>query len=231
MNIIDIDYNTLIIVIIALFALSGYLRGWWREGITTVFLVLLVIFLTQPELAQRIIEFINSLIKMLSIVVQTRGSFEASAISAAAETPPPIVLDPNDRSLYVIILVVMVLLAYFTSRITLGNRTISFGARIFGGILGAVNGFIVVNLVKEFIVGRFFPGTGVSAQAAAPSTLSVSISDVPPGSVFTDAPLLLIIGIGVVVVALILANRLTRTGRRVPWGYEREYVIKTEAKK
>lgn len=231
MNIIDIDYNTLMIVIIALFALSGYLRGWWREGITTVFLVLLVIFLTQPELAQRIIEFINNLIEMLSIVIKTRGSFEASAVSAAAETPPPIVLDPNNRSLYIVILIVIVLLSYFTSRITLGNRTISVGARIFGGILGAINGFIAVNLVKEFIVGRFFPGTGVSAQAAAPSTLSVSISDVPPGSVFTDAPLLLVLGIGLVVLALLLANRLTRKGRRAPWGYDRELVVKKEEKK
>lgn len=230
MNIIDIDFNTLMIVIIALFALSGYLRGWWREGITTIFLILLVIFLTQPDLARRIIEFINSLLGMLSLIVETRGSFEAQAVSAAAETPPPIVLDPNDRSLYVIILVVIVLLAYFTSRITLGNRTISFGARIFGGILGAINGFIAVNLVKEFIVGRFFPGTGLTAQAAAPSTLSVSVSDVPPENVFTNAPLLLVLGLGLVVLALILANRFTRTGRRVPWGYEREYVIKTEKK-
>ena len=58
MDAITIDYNTLALIVVALFAISGYLRGWWREAITTVFLVLLSIFLTQPELARSIIEAI-----------------------------------------------------------------------------------------------------------------------------------------------------------------------------
>jgi hypothetical protein len=82
-----------------------------------------------------------------------------------------------------------------------------------------VNGFIVINLFKEFIVGGLVPGTGVSVQSAAPSTLSVSVADVPPESVFTGIPLLLIIGLGILMVGLVVANRVTRKGRRVPWGY------------
>jgi hypothetical protein len=222
MDIISIDFELLMIIVIALFALSGFLRGWWREGITTIFLVLLVIFLTQPELAGSIIEFINGLIETVSdLMGRILEPFRSeTAVAAAAEAEPPIVLDPNDRTMFIIILVIMVLLSYFTSKITLGGRTVSFGGRIFGGILGAINGFLAVNLVKEFIVGRFFPETGVSAQAAAPDTLSISVSNVPPESVFTNTPLLLVVGLGVVVLALLLANRLSTKGRRVPWGYK-----------
>jgi hypothetical protein len=86
--------------------------------------------------------------------------------------------------------------------------------------LGAINGFLAVNLVMEFIVGRFFPSTGLTAQAAAPNTVSVAVSGVPPESVFANTPMLLVIGLGVVILALVLANRLSRKGTRVPWGYK-----------
>ena len=223
MDLIDIPYETLMIIIVALFALSGFLRGWWREGITSIFLILLTVFLTEPELASSIIEFLNGVIStawnLLRGLLETLGLVEP-AVGAAAVTPP-IVLDPDDRTLFIIILIVMIVLSYFTSKITLGGRTITLGGRIFGGILGAINGFLAVNLVKEYIVGRFFPATGLSAQSAAPSTLSVAITDVPPESVFTNTSQLLVIAIGVVILALLLANRLTSKGSpRDPWGYK-----------
>jgi hypothetical protein len=232
MDAITIDYNTLALIVVALFAISGYLRGWWREAITTVFLVLLSIFLTQPELARSIIEAINNFITVVWTALSgLLGATLPSTVSIASTTTPPIVLNPENQSLYVVILVVIVLLSYFTSKITLGGRTISFGGRIFGGILGAVNGFIAVNLFKEFVVGRLVPGTGVSIQSAAPSTIAVSVSNVPPDSVFTGTPLLVVILLGVFAFALLLANRMTRKGRRVPWGYGQPLIPKPAEKK
>lgn len=221
MSVITLDWEMLVIIVAALFALGGFLRGWWREGITTIFLILLTIFLTSPELAGSIIDFVNGVIEAAwSILV---GLLEALGIveeTVAAASTPPIVIDPSDRTAFVIILIIMVLLSYFTSKITLGGRTVTLGGRIFGGILGAINGFLVVNLVKEYIVGRFFPETGLTAQTAAPSELSIAVTGVPPESVFSETAQLLVIGIGVVVLALILANRLSRKGTRDPWGYK-----------
>ncbi len=222
MSIIEIPYETLMIIIVALFALSGFLRGWWREGITTIFLILLTIFLTSPELAGSIIEFVNGVFAsawdILVGLLETLGIIEATV---AAASTPPIEINPDDRTTFVIILIVMVLLSYFTSKITLGGRTVTVGGRIFGGILGAINGFLAFNLVKEYIVGRFFPETGLTAQSAAPSELSIGITNVPPESVFTDTSQLLVIGLGVIILALLLANRLTSRGkRREPWGYK-----------
>jgi len=140
MDIIALDWDTLTIIIVALFALSGFLRGWWREGITTIFLILLTIFLTSPELAGSIIEFINGIIEtawgILTGLFETLGIAETTV---AAASTPPIVINPDDRTVFVIILIIMVLLSYFTSKITLGGRTITFGGRIFGGILGAIH--------------------------------------------------------------------------------------------
>jgi len=224
MSIINLDYQTLLIIAVALFALGGFLRGWWREGITTAFLVLLTVFLTRPELADTIIAFINTGIETVwNLVSGILGGLVPAgqaATAAAAEPTPPIVLDPNDRTTYILILIAIVVVSYFTSKITLGGRTITVGGRIFGGILGAINGYLALNLIMEFIVGRFFPETGLTAQSAAPNTVSIAVNNVPPESIFANTPLLLVIGFGVVILALVLANRLSRTGTRTPWGYK-----------
>jgi hypothetical protein len=221
MSIITLNWETLVIIVASLFALGGFLRGWWREGVTTIFLILLTIFLTSPELAGNIIDFINGVIEAAWSIF--RNLFEALGLAqptVGAAATPPVVIDPNDRTVFIIILIIIVVLSYFTSKITLGGRTATLAGRIFGGILGAINGFLVVNLVKEYIVGRFFPDTGLTAQTAAPDQLSIALTDVPPESVFSDTAQLLVIGLGIVILALILANRVSRTGTRNPWGYK-----------
>jgi hypothetical protein len=221
MSLITLNWETLVIIVASLFALGGFLRGWWREGVTTIFLILLTIFLTSPELAGNIIDFINGVIEAAWSIF--RNLFEALGLAQptlGTAATSPIVIDPSDRTVFIIILIIMVVLSYFTSKITLGGRTATLAGRIFGGILGAINGFLAVNLVKEYIVGRFFPETGLTAQTAAPDQLSISVTDVPPESVFSDTAQLLVIGLGIVILALILANRVSRTGTRNPWGYK-----------
>jgi hypothetical protein len=217
MSLITLNWETLVIIVASLFALGGFLRGWWREGVTTIFLILLTIFLTSPELAGNIIDFINGVIEAAWSIF--RNLFEALGLAqptVGTAATSPIVIDPSDRTVFIIILIIMVVLSYFTSKITLGGRT----ATLAGRILGAINGFLAVNLVKEYIVGRFFPETGLTAQTAAPDQLSISVTDVPPESVFSDTAQLLVIGLGIVILALILANRVSRTGTRNPWGYK-----------
>jgi hypothetical protein len=216
---IDIDWDMLLAIFVALFALGGFMQGWWNTAIVTLFLVLLYILTTQPELTAQIIEIINGFIQIafefISNILQTLGLM--SATTAASATAPS--LDASDRTLYIVALVIIVIFAYFTSKITLGGKTISLGARIFGGILGAINGIIVVNLVKEFILGRFIEDSPAAATAIPPDTVSVTVSQVPTENLLTAAPLL-IVGLGILVLALVMANRLSRKGRRLPWGYK-----------
>ncbi|MEM7031064.1 MAG: hypothetical protein AAF629_15970 [Chloroflexota bacterium] len=231
MDLLTIDYDVLLYVTIAAFALSGYMKGWWREGLTTLLLLLLVFFIKQPNALLIVVEYINSILEVTGLVVETGGDLTLQGIQTASSTAEaPTELDPTNRNFYIILLVVFILLAYFGSRRSLpspgGTAGVEYyapesGARILGAVVGAFNGFIVVNLFKEFIIGRLIPGTGIDVQAASPPTLSIAISQVPPGSAFADTSLVLIVGLGLIIVAFTLSNRIKLGGRSTitPPGY------------
>lgn len=242
MTLLTVDFDLLMAIVIGLFALAGFLRGWWREGFTTILLLALVVLLTQPDILTKIVEFINNLLAIIGVITETGGDLSLATLQTAAVTAePPIVLDPSNRNLYIMLLVGIILVSYFGSRLSLpGGSKLglvydpSTGARIAGGVLGAFNGFVVVNLIKEFVVGRLIPGTGISATAAAPDVLSVAVADVPSENVFSGVPLWLIIGFSVLVLGLILTNRLRPGGlqRIPPLGYKQITVTpKKEEKK
>lgn len=229
MDLLTIDYNILLYVTIGAFALSGFMRGWWREGLTTVLLLILIFFIREPDAVRIVIEFINNALEITGIVVGTGGNLSKEALQASIATAqPPTELDPSNRNLYIILLAVLILVAYFGSRrglpsFNLGSEfyTPQPGARIVGAIIGAFNGFIIVNLFRDIFTGRNIPDTGVFAQSATPQTLSIAISEVPPNSAFSDSSFMLILGIGLVIVALTLMNRV-KFGKRefiTPQGY------------
>jgi hypothetical protein len=233
MSELKIDYSTFTTIVIGLFALSGFFRGWWREGISTLFLVLLVFLLTQPQDAQNVINTLNNLIKDALALSRVGLVATPQAVGAAAAgVSSPVALDPRDRTLYIIILVILVGLSYFTGGLALGQRQITAGGRIAGGALGAFNGFVVINLVKEYIVGRFLPGAQLSAQSASiPSMLSVTVANVPPDTTLVGTPQLLVFGIGALVVVLMVGTHFGRKGGHGPWGYGMALVPKKEEKR
>ena len=47
----EINFTVLTYFAIGLFALNGLFRGWWKEAISTFFLILLVFLLQQPGVA------------------------------------------------------------------------------------------------------------------------------------------------------------------------------------
>jgi len=217
MSELKLDYSTFALIVVGLFALSGFFRGWWREGISTVFLVSLAFMLTQPQQAQNLISALNNaLSSALSVIRGVTGVPLAGGTVSAASTNG--LLNPQQRDVYILILIGAVVLSYFTGRVTLGDREITAGGRILGGVLGAVNGYLIINLFKEYVLGRFLPGGAgmVSAQAVtAPATLAVSVANVPPDTPFTASTQLLVFGFGGLMFILLLSTRL----RKSLWGY------------
>jgi len=59
---ITVDYAVLMWMVIVLFGMVGFFRGWWKEGLTTGFLTLLILLLKIPGLAALIINTINKLL-------------------------------------------------------------------------------------------------------------------------------------------------------------------------
>ena len=219
---VQIDYTLISSMVIGIFGLVGFMRGWWKEAITTGLLALLLLLLRRPEDAAKLVDSIDRIVVAAwEAIQQMRAASGMIAAAMPAEEPP--VLDPKRYSVYVIILVVAVVASYFLSRIGLTD-TMSAAARLIGGLLGVYNGIVVLTLVREFMIGRFLPGAGdMSAAAAAPTSVAVEVMNLPETS-FAEAPVVwFLIGGGCLVfLAAIITS--VRLGRQRPPVYAGEPV-------
>lgn len=216
-QLVQLDYTVVTYIVIAVFGLVGFMRGWWKEAVTTGLLALLLLLLKQPDAATGIVDFIDRLVVSGWEAIQTlRQSSDMIAAAMPVEEPP--VIDPKNRSIYIIILVAAVIASYFFSKIGL-TESMSAAARIIGGVLGVYNGYVVLTLVREFLIGRFLPGAGdMAAAAVAPTSVQVEVTNLPQSSM-ADAPYVyywVAVGCLAFLVALITAVKL---GRQQPWGY------------
>jgi hypothetical protein len=189
-GVVEIDYTVLGYIIIGLFALVGFFRGWWKEGVTTVLLVLLVVMLTQPQAAVSLINIVNRLLEFIKPIVS-------------------ISLDPNNRNVYVTTLIVLVTMSYLVGKVGLGGYAVAPMGAILGGVLGAVNGFIVSSLVKEYLLGGLSPGAAVTAAAAAPTNVvSFQVTGVGGQTLSSGKELFWgILLVGIVVLVLLVSTR------------------------
>ncbi len=224
-NTLNIDYNVVFYMVVGLFGLAGFLRGWWKEAITTGLLSLLLIMLEKPELAQQIIDSINKLL----------DSFRnSSAFSAAGSLAPGGDIPANQRETYIIVLIVLIVVSYFIGNMTL-NNDLTTGGRIFGGVLGFTNGFIVLSLFKEYILGRFLPGglatelgtasaASIATAASVPDNLTLSITNVPKASITDGFAIWIFIVGGVLLLLFALSSRVQfergKITKRPPLGYK-----------
>ena len=73
MKTITMDYAVLMWMVIILFGMVGFFRGWWKEGLTTGFLTILILLLKFPGLAEWLINNTNKILKILYIIVVARS--------------------------------------------------------------------------------------------------------------------------------------------------------------
>ena len=211
-------------MVVGIFGLAGFFRGWWKEAITTGLLSLLLIMLRQPALASTIIEQVNKMIKFIATLFQA-GSLEVNEIASVANTTePPLTLNAGEFNVYIIVLIGLVLLSYIIGNNAIADGVLTPIARIFGGILGLVNGFIVLSLAREYVLGRFLPGSGVSTASAVPETLTVTIADVPQSSIMDGFTVWVFIGVGLLVAAMAIGSRYDyqsgKLEKKAPLGYK-----------
>lgn len=209
---VTVDYMVLMWMVIILFGLVGYYRGWWKEGLTTGFLTVLVILLQFPDLARAIINTINKLIKLVYIVLKARSlDIERIAEVARQVGEPPIRIDPTAKETYLVALIVVLAISYIIGRVSISKKAVgpSFLGALFGIIFGLLNGFTVVSLVREYVVGRYLPGAPdtVVAQAATATTISLTLADMPMPSIMEGLAPWLLVSIGAVALFAVLATR------------------------
>ena len=202
---IQVDYNVLAYMVVGVFGLVGFFRGWWKEAITAGLLTLLLVMLTVPDMATVIVNALNTAVNTVWNFIQSiRNSSPAVASVAQVGGAPPSVT-PQNYWVYVFILVGLVLASYFLGKIGL-TQGLSAGSRLLGGIVGFYNGFVAVSLLREFVLGRYLPGaSAAAANATPPSTASVQIFNLPQASA-TDHPtvfILIAVGFLLFIIALI----------------------------
>lgn len=232
----EINWTVLTYFVIGLFALSGFFKGWWKEAVTTVFLAVLVFLLQNPDLAQRVIDTLNSILVTIwsfipdSLLPAVGGVAQANA---------------SDASTWLIILILVIAAAIIFSRTTLPGGIIQPGMRyaptptgsVLGGLLGGLNGFLIINLVREYLDGRSLPGGllteiapagGGGSVGIASSGVAIRAVEVPSFTILDSFLPWIIIGGGLLIFLAVLRNRVGLHSNRgfrkidykVPYGYK-----------
>ncbi|MBN1218778.1 MAG: hypothetical protein JXM69_07615 [Anaerolineae bacterium] len=232
-----IDWMLLTYVIVGFFALLGFFRGWWKEAITTFLLAFLLLLLQRPDWAQAVVDFLNWIIASIwQLVVQLFG----------LTTTVPFQLDATSAGTWIMILILVLVFSIFISRLVLPSHAyripgqyyaVSIIGRVLGLLLGALNGFLVLSLVREYLDGRALPGgvapeteitiAGGSAFGPAATSVSIQAVNLPTVTILDSYLPWLIIGLGLLIFFAALKTRVrllrSSAGSKIeyasPYGY------------
>ena len=134
-------------------------------------------------------------------------------MSAQAEAGP--ILSDENYTSYVIILIIFILLSYFVSKIGLTEQ-VSAGGRVLGAVLGLYNGFVVITLVRDLLLGGLFPSTAdMMATSVQPDSLSIQMTNMPATSVISGPMSLAFIAGGLVLFVVAITSSFSSENRQL----------------
>lgn len=228
----EINWTFITYLVVALFALSGFMRGWWKEAITTFFLAVLVFLLRVPGVAQLLVSLVNRILAIIwgilpdSIRLFLADFFQgALGISTAGGS---IQADASSGQTWLVLLIVFLAIASLIGWLTLPNRvgpTKGIGyvptplGSILGGLIGGFNGLLVINLVREYLDGRNLPGGGTSlpsqitsagggAVGVTSSGVSLQATQLPSFTVLDSFLPWIVIFVGILFFLAVVRNRI-----------------------
>ncbi len=201
--ILPIEYSDLITLILAIFAFVGVMRGWYKEGITSLFVAGLAIMVWQPSLAREIIGVINGVIKLIVSFFKAKLSLDPAKLSMAAQAvKPDVLLDPDSYRLYIVLMIVMLIVSYFIGEANFKGKITPL-SRVLGGMLGLFNGFIIASLTKQYFLNYL---QAKNKYVAWSDQLSIQMTDVPTDNFFAGYGIIFILIVLVGVIALMIAG-------------------------
>ena len=215
-----IDWTVLSIFVIGFFILGGFTRGWWREAVTTAVLSLLVFLLANPDLASTFIGYVNKIFNTIWNLIPGGLQTKINEIIAPVfYTTLPIQLDPSSAKTWLFILMGALIIAVIISRLAI-NREPTLTGKLLGSGLGAINGFLVLSLIREYVDGRALPEGREVAQAAGIEvvgkssfaqplqTMSLDIVGLPTNTVLDNVLPWLIAGMGLLFLFALFKTRV-----------------------
>jgi hypothetical protein len=246
----EIDWMFLTYLIVGIFAAIGFFRGWWKEAFTILVLAMLMILLQRPDWAQVVIDFLNR-------VISTIWQFVVGLLPLTSPISP-FQFDATSAGTWIAILILLLGISALIARLALPSTTkkipgnfyaVGLTGRVLGVFLGALNGFLILSLLREYLDGRALPGrtppeteiavTGSSAFGPASTSLSIQAVNLPSATIMDSYIPWIIIGLGALIFFAALKGRVkvetSKAGRKVqgvsPYGYERIEIKPPEKEK
>ncbi len=212
MTTISIDYSQLSTIMIFLFVAVGFFRGFAREVFTSIVLLGLNYLIVNPDIARSVMDWANTLVKLPAVVV-ANPSVVASAqgLATAYGDASPVITDDNSYMFFLLVLVALLVGSYLVGGRAIGQEAISPLSRILGGVLGFLNGSMIISLAKDYLMGNFLKTaatavTTATSQPSMPQTLAFEVNNVPAQPALTSGMTLLFIAAGVFVVLMIVLS-------------------------
>ena len=174
---VPIEYNEVLTLVLIIFGIVGMMRGWYREGVTALFVALLAILVWRPEIGEAIIGWVNSFLKFIVVFFKAGLTFNTAKLTAHAASTGPL-LDPESYRLWIVITVVMVGVSYAVGEATFSGKMVPLG-RLLGGIIGAANGFVLISLTKQYLANYWI---SQGRMMATTGRVAIQMTDVPAGS-------------------------------------------------
>jgi hypothetical protein len=120
----------------------------------------------------------------------------------AQSVSPDLLLDPNSYRLYIGFTAIMVLVSYIVGDLSFKGKITPLG-RLIGGILGLANGYVLLSLIKQFIVNYLQSQGEFFAQS---DQLAVRVTNVPAESFLAGYGIIFVFVVLVGVIALLIAG-------------------------
>lgn len=203
---LPIDFRELQLLILFIFAMVGIMRGWYREGITSLFVAFLGILVWRPEIGEGIINWINNFIRFILMFVRSGFSFDPARLSAQVVSPRSL-LDPDSYRFWMTVTVIMVVISYVIGETSFHGNLTGLG-RLLGGVLGVANGFVLLSLARQYLT-NYWRSQGLVVASTGPVT--VQLNNVPAGDLAGGYGIVFVLVILVAVIALLIA------GDRLRW--------------
>ena len=198
---LEINFSELVSLFMFIFAIVGLMRGWYREGITSLFVAALAVLVWQPSMARGIIDKINDLIRLIVMFINSGFSLQPQRLMAQSVNND-LLLDPDSYRMYIVITVVMITVSYLVGEITFKDSKMTPLGRLLGGVLGAFNGYVIIALVRQYL-NNHFASQGIVAQS---DQLSVQVTRLPMGNFFAGTGIIFVFIVVIGVVALLVAG-------------------------
>ncbi|MCB0210348.1 MAG: hypothetical protein KDJ52_13510 [Anaerolineae bacterium] len=140
----EINWTLLSYVVITIFAIVGFYRGWWREAIIFVFLAFLIFLLLNPSIAQLIIEQVNGVLAFIwNLIPAAFKPTVSTSIDAAFSVDTsggPLQINPSSGATWIIILTLFLVVAVLIGRGFLAADIARGGTRFAPTCLGVYSG-------------------------------------------------------------------------------------------